>query len=111
MADPGLHHFERRRRYARLEPYPHPDRLKNIVDRMVYVAVFAGPVLTLPQVAKIWMEKSASGISAFTWASYILMSLFWLAYGALHRERPIIISSIIWVALEALMVGGALLYG
>ncbi|MBW2990411.1 hypothetical protein KY348_01765 [Candidatus Woesearchaeota archaeon] len=108
----GLHHFHRRKRiHQKHEPYPHPDKFKRFIDKAILVVCVIMPLMALPQVIKIWFEKNAVGVSAFSWGAFIFFGIFWLIYGILHKEKPIIITNIIWIVLEALIVIGTLLYG
>lgn len=110
--DHGLYHFHKRKRiHQKLEPYPHPDKWKRLMDNLIYVVGIFGPVMTIPQLIKIWVEKNASGVSAISWAAYLIASLFWLAYGVMHREWPIIFNAVLWVVLEILIIIGAIVYG
>ena len=81
------------------------------MDRFIYVVVFVGPLMTIPQVTKIWFEKNASGVAASSWLTYFVTAFFWLIYAMMHKEKPLIISSIIWIVLDLLVVVGALIYG
>lgn len=107
----GLHHFlSRKFLYQKLEPYPHPDKLKRILDKLIYVAGIAGPVMTIPQVTIIWVDKNASGVSLVTWIAYLIITIFWLFYGLVHKEKPIIISNILWIIFEVVIIAGIIMY-
>ena len=108
----GLHHFHRRIRiHQKHEPYPHPDKWINFMDKAVYVVGFIVPLMTLPQIIKIWFEKDASGVSIVSWTGFLLYAIFWLIYGIMHREKPIIFAYILWVTLQAFVVVGIIIYG
>ena len=108
----GLHHFHRRKRiYLNHEPYPHPDKWKRLMDKLIYVVGIVGPLMTIPQVLKIWVDKNAGGISIISWLTYAVTSIFWIIYGIMHKERPIIFSSILLVIFNTLVVVGAMTYG
>jgi uncharacterized protein with PQ loop repeat len=107
----GLHHFHRRKRiHLHHEPYPHPDALKRVMDKLIYVVGVFGPIMTVPQVVKIWIEQNAAGISLVSWVAYLITALFWLAYGVLHKEKPIIFTYLIWVFLDILIITGVAIY-
>ncbi len=108
----GLHHYHKRKRvHKKLEPYPHPDKFKRFMDKAIYVVAILGPIMTLPQVINIWINKNASGVSVISWSSYVILSLFWLTYGILHKEKPIIFTSVLWIILDILIAVGAVIYG
>ena len=108
----GLHHFHKRKRiHQKLEPYPHPHKWKRFMDNAVYAVGVFGPVMTLPQVATVWLEKNASGLSLISWIAYLLTAVFWFIYGIMHKEKPIIFTYGIWIVLDLLIVIGVLMYG
>lgn len=80
------------------------------MDKVIYVIATFGPVMTIPQLIKIWVEKNAIGVSALTWSAYLIVAIFWLIYGKMHNEKPIIYSSILWIIAESLVVIGAIIY-
>ena len=78
----GLHHFHKRKRiHENLEPYPHPDKLKNFLDRIIYFIGIFTPIVTVPQLLEIWVNQNASGVSLISWAGYLIAVSFWLVYG------------------------------
>ena len=107
----AIHHYHKRKRvHKKLDKYPHPDKFKRIIDKIIYIAAFAGPIMTIPQVTEIWVNKNPGGVSMISWSSYIILSTIWLVYGLLHKEKPIIISSIFWIILEVHIVIGIIIY-
>ena len=111
IKNPGLHHFHRRKRiYINHEPYPHPDKWKRLMDKLIYFVALVGPIMTLPQVIKIWIEKNAAGISIITWFAYAVTSVFWIIYGLMHKEKPIIFTSVLLLLLNIIIVIGAVIY-
>ncbi len=108
----ALHHYHKRRRiYKKHEPYPHPDRTKRAVDKMVYIMGIFAVVMTIPQVLTIWVSMNAAGVSLVSWTSYLIAAVFWLLYGVMHRAKPIIFNYTIWIVLEIMIIYGVLLYG
>lgn len=108
----GLHHYETRKRiHKKHEPYPHPDRLKRVVDRIIYIVVFVGPIMNLPQLFKIWLYRDATGVSFVSWIGFAVFSVVWLAYGILHKEKPIIFMNLFLMVVQALIAIGAFVYG
>ncbi len=107
----GLHHFHVRKRiHQKYEKFPHPNKLKRIVDKLIYGITFFGIIMTLPQLQKIWLEHNAAGVSALSWSAYSIASAFWLTYGILHREKPIIFANFFYLILNSLVVVGTLIY-
>lgn len=108
----GLHHHSVRKRiFQKHEKYPNPNKWKRFMDKSIYVVALFGPIMTFPQLSKIWIGKSASGVSVISWSAYLITAVFWLIYGVMHKEKPIIITYIAWIILESFIVLGALIHG
>jgi uncharacterized protein with PQ loop repeat len=84
---------------------------KNFIDRSIYVMGVVGPIMTIPQLSKIWIEKNASGVSVISWSTYLVTAFVWLAYGIEYKKKPIIFTYTLWIIIEIFIVIGALLYG
>ncbi len=70
-----------------------------------------GPIVTIHQIYKIWIEKNATGVSPIAWGTYLFIAIFWVIYGIAHREKPIIFIFSVWIVLDILIVLGTLIYG
>ncbi|MBW2981380.1 hypothetical protein KY343_00740 [Candidatus Woesearchaeota archaeon] len=107
----GLHHLHKRKRiHVKHEKYPHPNKLKRFMDHIIYFIGIVGPLMTIPQIWKIWVGKNAAGVSIISWTAYFITAFFWLTYAVLHREKPLIFTYSIWIILEAMIVIGTILY-
>jgi uncharacterized protein with PQ loop repeat len=82
--------------------------MKNIMDKLVYVSALFGVFANIPQLTKIWIDKSVAGVSIVTWIGFLLGSSFWLCYGIVHKEMPIIITNGLYVATQFIIVLGLL---
>lgn len=78
------------------------------MDWFIYAVALLSPIMTLPQVTQIWIEKNVAGVSLLTWSSYTVFAVFWLTYGLIHREKPIILSNILGGSLNLIIVAGIL---
>ena len=83
----------------------------RLLDRIMYIVAFAYPASTLPQIAKIFVEKNAESIAVSSWLTMILFAVAWMVYGAAHRDWPIVISNFLWIASYVAVVFGVVLYG
>ena len=107
----GQHHAHIRKRiHQKHEKYPHPNKTKRFMDKAIYVVGVFGPVMTVPQLIKIYVEKTTAGISLITWVAYLIVALFWLTYGVMHKEKPIIFTNILWISINIPIIVGTLLY-
>lgn len=107
----GTEHIHKRKRiYKKFEKYPHSHPGIRFLDRFLMVVAVVGPLMTAPQIFKIFSNQDATGVSALTWGLYFFLGIPWLVYGIVHREKPIIVAHILWLLMNLLVVIGALLY-
>ena len=66
--------------------------------------------MTVPQVLAIWVERSAAGVSLWSWTTYFLSACLWLVYGIKMRDKTIYVACIGWIVLDAAIVVGAIVY-
>lgn len=83
---------------------------RNLLSSLVLAVAVAEPLMTVPQIYQIWSTHNAAGVSLATWAGYIGAACIWLAYSMKIKDKPLMVSSALWVVTEALVVAGALLY-
>jgi uncharacterized protein with PQ loop repeat len=67
-------------------------------------------LMTVPQVVTVWTGPSVSGVSLWTWLSYLLSAVLWLFYGIRKRDKTIYVACIGWILLDAAIVIGVLLH-
>ena len=107
----GFHYVHKRKKSLVKEKVSKSQsKLRKVMDRLVYMAGIIGPVMTMPQVIKVWSEKNASGIAVETWGAYLFLSLIWLSYGILHKEKPLIIMYSAYFLINVMIVSGVLMY-
>ena len=82
----------------------------RLIDDVVYVLGFLVPILTIPQAATIWINKTAEGVSLITWTVYLINTIIWTTYGVIHKEKPVIFAFAAMTVLNAVIVVGAILY-
>ena len=83
----------------------------KLVDKLIYIAVIIEPVVTLPQAIQIFRSGNAESISIFSWLGYDLLTIVWVWYGLAHKDKAIVIYSILSAIVQTSVVVGALLYG
>lgn len=107
----SLHHFIHthevdQEKHERL----HTKRYVRFIDKTVYLVAIFAPLMTIPQILAIWVNRNAQDVSLTTWILYTFAALFWLLYGIAHRNKPIIISNILWVVMQVPIIIGVLIY-
>ena len=71
-----------------------------VAELIGYAAAFCGTVSLIPQIVKLWKERSAKAISATMYLIYTLGVVFWLIYGIMINSIPLIIAEIITLVLS-----------
>lgn len=84
---------------------------KILIRRSVLAMAVIEPLMTIPQIYEIWIKKQAEGVSGISWALYLFAAVIWLLYGLQLKDKPVIISSTLWLFMEAAVVLGTVLYG
>jgi len=113
---PTYHIHRRKRVYQtqnvkqQYQPYPHPDKFKAFVDRIIYVIGILAPLAGSAQAIKIYTEKNAAGVSLIHFGANVFFNLIWITYGFLHKEKPIIITYLLWFCINVLVSIGIFLY-
>jgi uncharacterized protein with PQ loop repeat len=83
-----------------------PSRLRRALGFMSIATM----VMTIPQVWTIWVSHQAAGVSALSWGAYLVSAALWLVYGLERHDRTIYLPCIGWIALDAAVIAGALVY-
>ena len=99
-----LHHIKRRKKKK-------DKAWIKWLDKFLIIVAIAGPMSTLPQIYRIFVHKTAHGVSAWSWGIFGLISIPWLVYGLVHKDKPIIISAALWIFLDTIVMIGALVHG
>ncbi|MFC1705113.1 PQ-loop domain-containing transporter [Nanoarchaeota archaeon] len=92
------------------EKYPHPHKGVRFLDNLLLVIAIIGPLANLPQILRIFSLKNAMGVSVWTFSLYALFDFPWIAYGIVHKEKPIIIAYSLWLITNLIVITGALIY-
>lgn len=83
---------------------------KRYIKHSVLAIAIIEPAMTIPQVYEIWVMKKAEGVSELTWGLYLIAAVIWLLYGLQLKDKPIIVSSILWLVVESAVVIGTIIY-
>ena len=83
-------------------------RKDKAVHWLVYVAGIATPIITIPQLLKIW-TGDATGVSLFTWVAYTVGAAIFATYGFAHRDKPLIVTYVPLTIVDILVVIGLLI--
>ena len=75
-----------------------------VTELIGYAAAFCGTVSLIPQIIKLWKERSAKAISATMYLIYTFGVVLWLIYGIMINSIPLIIAEIITLVLSTVIL-------
>lgn len=78
--------------------------LKRGLDRVAYIVALIVPLSSLDQMFRIWQAKSSAGVSMLVWTMLLITSIFWIFYGAIHREKVIFFGHIVWFIISSIIL-------
>jgi len=105
----GFHHFLYKYKYPGKDLIISSSTFKTVVNKGVYCVGFLGILVILPQTLNIWISKDTSGVSLTTWSGFLIGSLFWLFYGIIHKEKPIILTNLAVILMDLTVISGLIL--
>jgi len=79
-------------------------------DYIIYFFTVATPLFEFPQAITIYAHHSAQDVSIWTWGFFVIDNLVWIIYGLRRNLRPVFISSLLYLIIEASIVIGILRY-
>jgi uncharacterized protein with PQ loop repeat len=98
---------------ARQKQHPkknHKNTEVKFFDYIVYFFTIATPLFELPQAYAIYANRSAEDVSLLTWSFFLLDNLVWIIYAMKRRVLPLLITTILYLIIEAVVVVGIILY-
>lgn len=98
---------------ARTRPHHkqiHTKPKKEFFDYIVYFFTVATPLFELPQAYTIYANKSAEDVSFATWGFFLLDNVVWIIYALKRRVWPLLITTILYLAIELFILVGIIMY-
>lgn len=96
---------------SRQNPIMHTHLAKKkrltLFDKIIILAAFLYPLSSLPQVVEVF-NGHTEGVSILSWVSFMGFAALFLAYGLIHKITPMIITNILWLAVDGLVIVGLL---
>ncbi len=106
----GLHHLLHKYGYIDIneDPLIQNRKFRTFINRSIYGVGIFGVIVIIPQIIKIWIDRDL-GVSLTTWIGFLIGALFWLFYGLVHREKPIIFTNLAVIIADLMVILGLLL--
>lgn len=82
----------------------------DFLEHAMLVIAIIEPLSSVPQIIKIYTSKDAHSLSLLSCILYMATSILWLVYAIRLKNLPLIASSAMWSASEAILIIGILLY-
>lgn len=83
----------------------------KLIDRLVYLVAIVEPLFSLPQAYQIYHARAAANVSVLSWLGFECMTLIWLWYGLVHRDKTILIYQGLFFVIDGAVLVGAIYYG
>jgi hypothetical protein len=82
---------------------PPPTKLEKALRVLSVVTM----LMSIPQAVNVW-TVGGTGVSALTWATYLVSAVAWFFYGLKKRDKTIYVACIGWILIDAAIVIGVL---
>ena len=79
---------------------------RTALEQALRILAVVTMVMTVPQVIAVWTQPNAGGFAHVSWATYLVSSAAWLAYGIQQKDALICAANAGWVLLDAAIVAG-----
>lgn len=106
--NPGFHHWHKKNRRIS-KSGNNTGKLAKLVDKSIYFLAVIGALSIVPQLIKVWTDNSISGVSLLTWVGFMVGSVFWVIYGMVHKERPILFTNSLILVIQFFIVAGLII--
>ncbi len=83
----------------------------RLVDRLTYTAAIVEPILHYRKLFRFFRTGNAEGVSIASWIGYEVLTIVWLWYGYVHKDKMIFLYSLLSGIVQAAVIIGAILYG
>lgn len=83
----------------------------RILDKAILAAAIIEPLMTIPQAWDIFRDHTAIGVSLSTWIGYEALTVIWLWYGFVHKDKMVLIYQGLFMIIQTIVIIGAIMYG
>jgi uncharacterized protein with PQ loop repeat len=82
----------------------------NVLERVLGFFSLVTMLMTVPQVLTIWIGHNAAGVSAVSWAAYLVSACLRFVHGLQKGDKTIYLPCIGWILLDVAIVAGVVVY-
>lgn len=80
-------------------------KASKAVDGLAYLVGIVGNAAIIPQIIEAW-QSPAPGMAIATWMVFTFISIIWLVYAIVHKQKPLITAQTVALICNVLVVGG-----
>lgn len=84
---------------------------RSFLDKIIVIAAVVEPLCSIPQIVGIFRNQNASGISIFTWIGFDILTMIWIWYAIVNKQKMILIYQSLFCIFNTLIIIGAIMYG
>lgn len=88
----------------------HSQKPQDFFDILAYFFTFATPLFEVPQAIEIFANQSAQDVSLWTWGFFCIDNIVWIVYAWRRKLWLLLITSILYEAVEIAILVGILIY-
>jgi len=85
-------------------------KYKKQIDSVTLFMAVVIPMVTVPQLLKIWIGQNANWVSIITWSVYFVNAIIWLLYWIVNNDKKIITMNILLTVINLGIVVGILVF-
>ena len=94
-----------------MTPAAHGSHADALMRRLLGGMSVFTMLMTIPQVATIWIGHQAAGVSILSWSAYLVSAVLWFWHGLRSGDRNIYLPCVGWAGLDIAVIVGAIIYG
>lgn len=85
-------------------------KVKIFFEKLIIFVAIIGPFANLPQLINVWIKKKVDGVSVVSWILFSIVSLVWLIYGIIKKDKYITITFTITLILQLMITIGTIIH-
>ncbi|MCK5538905.1 MAG: hypothetical protein KAI79_18920 [Bacteroidales bacterium] len=107
-------HLHRKKRFLKrikgILKFPLPNPRIKLLDKVVGFVSIIFPLTAIPQVLKIWTEKSSEGVSLISWILWSILYFVLFVYAIVHKDMRLRTLFGLWFVISLFVILEIILY-
>lgn len=85
-------------------------KVKIFFEKLIIFVAIVGPFTNLPQLINVWIKKKVDGVSVISWILFSIVSVVWLTYGIIKKDKYITITFTVTLILQLMITIGTIVH-